>query len=319
MKDNNSAIEILLATYNGEKYIDQQINSIINQTYTNWKILFRDDGSTDNTVRIIEKFIEAYPDKMMLVIDKEKNLGASGNFSRLLESSQSDYTMFCDQDDVWLPDKIKLTLEKMRELESSTPKETPLLVHTDLEIVDQDLITISKSMFEFQNLDKHSNSINKMLVQNNITGCTVMINKNLRNISKPIPKDIIMHDWWIALVASVFGEIGFVNGQTIKYRQHGSNDTGAKGYSIKYILERIKSIKKMYAVVYKNIRQANTFYKRYSTKFEAEKKEKVQAYATILEKSAIQRLIIIRKNKFSKQGELRNLGFWFVLSTIKNK
>lgn len=314
----NIKIDILLATYNGEKYIKQQIDSIISQTYSNWNIIFRDDGSKDATVKIIKEFIQMYPEKMRLIEDNDKGLGASGNFSRLLEASKAEYTMFCDQDDVWLPDKIKVTYEKMQETEKNSGNK-PILIHTDLEIVDGNLNTIADSMFSYQNLHSAFDSINYMLVQNNITGCTMMINSQLREWSSPIPKKIIMHDWWLGLVASTFGEIGFVNQATIKYRQHGNNDTGAKGYSFKYFFERIKTIQKMYDVVYKNIIQANTFFQTYSSKLPEQKKETVHKYATILKNNAVKRIQIMKNEKYYKQGKFRNLGFILVLATLKNK
>lgn len=314
MNSERPVIDILLATYNGEKYIKQQIDSIINQSYTNWNLIIRDDGSTDRTLEIINQYITTFPGKVHLLCDHEKNLGPSGNFSRLLEGSKADYTMFCDQDDVWKDSKIEITFQKMKALEGS--KLVPVLIHTDLKVVDTNLRTIADSMFSFQKLNKNFATINYLLVQNNITGCTMMINKKLRDISKPIPEEVIMHDWWIALVAVAFGKIGFVDYPTIQYRQHGANDTGAKRYSID-LMKRMKSVKKMYQIVNKNIVQANCFYERYKTSLDEQTKEVVSQYISLLDYSPIKRLFILKNRGYHKQGTLRDLGFKFILSTLK--
>jgi len=113
-------IDILLSTYNGEQYLRNQIESIINQTYKNWRLLIRDDGSQDKTIEILEYYLRKHKDKIVLIEDGQKHLGASKSFFRLLGYSDAKYIMFCDQDDVWLPYKIEKTYNKMKELEKNT-------------------------------------------------------------------------------------------------------------------------------------------------------------------------------------------------------
>lgn len=220
-------IDILLATCNGAPFLEELLDSILAQTHGNWRLIIRDDGSTDNTPRIIGKYLANYPDKVSLLRDKGETLGPCGNFARLLQHSTADYTMFCDQDDVWLPEKIGLTFEKMRKLEFAHGKESPLLVHTDLRVVDSTLQLISDSLWRYQTTNPDATSLNRLLVQNVATGCTVMINRALRELALPIPEEARMHDWWLALVAAVFGHIGHLSQPTILYRQHGRNDSGA--------------------------------------------------------------------------------------------
>ncbi len=310
-------VDILLATYNGEKFIRTQIDSVINQTYTNWKLIVRDDGSTDNTVEIIKKYVKHYPNKIKLIEDTDRNLGPSNNFSRLLASSTAEYIMFCDQDDLWKENKVEITLKRMLEVEKKLNQ--PILVHTDLEIVDRELNTISDSMFDFQNLNKHYVSINQLLVQNNVTGCTVMINKKLKELAEPIPTErITMHDWWLALVAAAFGRIEFVDEATIKYRQHGNNDVGAKKYT-EQIIKKTKAIDKMYDVVSDNFVQAKTFFDRYRSTLDNHDREVVSQYINLMTYNPFKRIAIINKYKFQKQGFIRNLGFKLIAATIKNE
>jgi glycosyltransferase involved in cell wall biosynthesis len=312
-------IEILLATYNGGKYLEEQIHSILNQTYQNWNLLIRDDGSKDNTVEIVQKYVNLYPDKIKLIMDGEKNLGPCGNFSRLLSHATANYIMFCDQDDVWKEDKVQISLENMINLENTAGRDTPLLVHTDLEVVDKELHTIASSMFQYQNLNSEFSSLNQLLVQNNVTGCTVMINKKLSEMAQPIPKGVVMHDWWLALVAASFGEIGFINQSTIKYRQHGNNDVGAKGYSMEYFFNRVRGIKNIYMLVIKNLKQAEIFYQTYKDTFDQKTKDLVFQYANILKFNPIKRISKLSLYSFKKQGKIRNAGFWFVISTINTE
>lgn len=314
------SVDILLATYNGERFLTEQINSIISQTYDNWNLIIRDDGSTDNTVGLIKKFIDKYPSKIILVEDADKNLGPSGNFAVLLSHSTADYIMFCDQDDVWEPDKVEVVYNRIKAVEKELAESTPILVHTDLMVVGRELEIISPSMFRFQRLNPTSVELPELLVQNNVTGCTVLINKALKEIASPIPKNIIMHDWWLVLVAAAFGKIEFIDKSTIKYRQHGNNDTGAFSYSSKYFLNRLKNYQKMKDIVRKNFKQAEVFFDRYKTKLKPADYDQVESYISLQTESLPKKLEILNKYNYKKQGKIRDLGYkLIVLSSRKMK
>lgn len=223
----NESINILLAAYNGAAYLSEQLDSLLAQTCSNWHLTISDDGSTDNTVEIVNSFFARYPDKITVLATSGEKLGPCGNFAQLLAQSKADYTMFCDQDDVWLPRKIELTMARMRDMEALYGEATPLMVHTDLKVVDGNLKPLSDSLWRYQQTNPAVTALNRLLVQNVATGCTVMINRALRELALPIPEEARMHDWWLALVAAVFGRIGHVAQPTILYRQHGRNDSGA--------------------------------------------------------------------------------------------
>ncbi|MFJ8067874.1 glycosyltransferase family 2 protein [Peribacillus sp. NPDC096447] len=315
--DNNIRIDILLATYNGQDYIDEQIKSLFLQTYDNWRLIIRDDGSTDSTINIINEYVKEYPEKISVIRDQDRNLGPARNFSRLLNNSLADYIMFCDQDDFWKPKKIEMSLEKMGYLEKKYSKKVPILVHTDLEVVDGNLNQLSESMFKYQQLNSENKKLNQLLTQNNVTGCTLMINKSLANICKPMPEDIIMHDWWLALNASAFGEIGFVNYSTIKYRQHGKNEVGAKGYSVSYFANKLKDLNKVCKSVTKGINQAEIFYKLNKDNLSNDQLHLLEKFIELPQKNRLRRLVSVYKNKITKQGIIRNLGFYFILIVLK--
>ena len=221
-------LDILLATYNGEKYLTQQIDSIITQTYKDWQLLIRDDLSTDNTVNIIKNYTCKYPDKIRLIEDNKRHLGLAQNFGTLLELAQSEYIMFCDQDDIWLPNKIELTLNTMKAAGQTWPN-TPLLVHTDLKVVDETLMPIAESFWKLHRISPESDcQLKKIIYRNIVTGCTVMINKKAKEISMPFPPEARIHDWWIALNVVKYGKIIHIAMPTVLYRQHIANLIGAK-------------------------------------------------------------------------------------------
>lgn len=306
----NDRVDILLATYNGEKYLKEQLESILTQTHQNFCILIRDDLSSDSTPKIIETYVKAHPDKIRLIPSKE-NLGVKCNFSALMEASQASYVMFADQDDCWMQDKIAKTLDTMKSAELKYGIMTPLLVHSDLIVTDESMQQIAPSFWAHTNIQPHSFSgLNRFLTQNMVTGCTMMLNKSLRQLAYPIPQDSPMHDWWIALVASAFGKIEILNEPTILYRQHASNTLGAKKFgSIHHIKERLfkYSIEDDF-----KLKQATTLLKRYNALHNAEQKELIKNYIQLKDKWWIHSRFLIFKYQFFKCGFLRNLVAFFI-------
>ena len=245
-------VAVLMATYNGEQYISEQIDSILAQTDKDWKLYIHDDGSSDNTVAIIREYALKYPEKIV-VLEGGKTGGAKNNFFYLFSQVEAPYYMCADQDDVWLPEKIQTTRNAMNKLQGTdaledgadTGKdENPCLVFTDLTVVDGQLQVIAEKMSAYQGLDCQKVSFNRVLIQNVVTGCTMMANRSLRDelVKLNDYRDVLMHDWWAALVAAAFGKITFINEPTILYRQHGKNSVGAQnankfGYMLKRMMQ----------------------------------------------------------------------------------
>jgi glycosyltransferase involved in cell wall biosynthesis len=231
-------IDILLATYNGELYLNQQIQSIINQSYINWTIIIRDDCSTDSTVSIINEYKKILQDKLIIIDNYGRRLYAAGNFLELLKYSTADYIMFCDQDDYWLPNKMKISLSRIIQYEKK-----PALVHTDLFVTDLNLNISNKTFWQISNIDPSKNDYKSLLKKNTVTGCSMIINKELKNIiiSRKSRYDykIIMHDLFIALVVSLCGVLDFIKEPTILYRQHSNNEIGLEKRNIWFFLRKI--------------------------------------------------------------------------------
>lgn len=304
-------ISVLLATFNGEKFLKEQIDSLLEQTYKDFKIIIRDDGSTDSTNEIIESYAVKYPEKIS-VIKGEPTGSSLGNFFELLSACPEGYAMLCDQDDFWCSDKIEKTFNAMRKKEEEAGENTPILVHTDAFVADSELNIISESFIKFEALSPDFNKLNNLLVQNNVTGCTVMINNALLKLVRKRPENCVMHDWWIALVACLFGETVFVNEPLMYYRQHGNNQVGAKqATGINFIVTKFKNrknVKKNYLDAYS---QANSLLKEFSSELKKEDRKIISVYAAMPCLSKAEKIKAINKYSFKKNTALRNIGQYF--------
>lgn len=221
-------IDILMATYNGEKYLKEQIESILNQTYQNIRLIISDDCSKDKTREIIKEYEKK--DKRIISYFQEKNLGYVKNFEFLLTKVENDIYMLSDQDDSWLPKKVEHTYQKLKEAEAD-------LVFTDLEVVDKDLKMLYPSFNDFMKLTrkikKYIHDYRLEYLYNCVTGCTLMSKKKFIDKIIPIPTDskYAIHDTWIATVVVNNGKAAYLDEKTIKYRQHGKNQVGAEKVS----------------------------------------------------------------------------------------
>lgn len=247
-KINCNDIAILMATYNGEKYLVEQIDSILAQTRQDWHLYFHDDGSKDNTVAIIKKYIKKYPQRMTLLKYPSQG-GACRNFLSMLERIDAPYYMFCDQDDVWLPEKTKIEMTTMRKAEISN-KGFPIIVNTDLTVVDAEKNIIHSSFWKYENIyPDFAKCFFDYAALNVVTGCTMLFNHKVKEImQKPYDK-ALMHDAWITLYTIANkGILCNVREATILYRQHGQNTLGARNATMltwKYRLGNLKEILKL--------------------------------------------------------------------------
>jgi glycosyltransferase involved in cell wall biosynthesis len=239
-------IAIAMATYNGELFIAEQIESILNQTYTNWVLYIHDDDSTDCTVSIIKSYVSIHPEKIKMLDDSFVFGNPLENFSYIITSISNgyDYYMFSDQDDYWLSNKIEVTISKMLEVNSNSSG-LMKLVHSDLIISDDNLNIISESMWSYQKINFRHNDTISLLAQNNVTGCTMMFDRHVKLNCFPIPREALMHDWWLAVNVSHYGVIDYIEAPTIIYRQHSSNSVGAKKIDFYYYIGKIASINKI--------------------------------------------------------------------------
>lgn len=217
-------VDILLATYNGEQYLREQLDSILSQTYNEFRLLISDDSSTDNTREILEEYTEK--DKRIIVFCQDKNLGVIKNFEFLLNKVENEYYMFSDQDDIWKENKIEKSIKCLEETNSD-------LIYTDLEVVDENLNVIYESYWKLKgiyNKIKKYNNFESLYLNNFVTGCTMLSKKELINEILPLPNisKFVLHDYWIPLILSQKHKITYIEEPLIKYRQHKNNKVGSK-------------------------------------------------------------------------------------------
>lgn len=302
-------ISILMAAYNGERYIAEQIESLLNQSVQDFVLYINDDCSTDHTYEIAKCYEFRYPEKI-IVTRNEVNSGSSKhNFLKLMVDHRDDYLMLCDQDDVWLPDKIKKTLIKLQQMEEHYGKDKPLLVYTDLKVVDEKLNMLDASLMHRVNADFTKNSIRDQLVQNTVTGCTVMYNRAAADMLYCIPEFTVMHDWWLMLIVSALGKAEALKNADILYRQHGDNSVGTRNmhsacFMLRFFFKRDeirKALKETYC-------QADSLWNLYEQQMPEDISKLVRQYAEIDNKTKIRRILTIMRLGIFKQGIFRRIA-----------
>lgn len=308
-------ISILLATYNGEKYLPEQLDSILNQDFKDFTLYISDDGSSDNTLKIIADYSKK--DKRIKILSKhEPNRSACKHFLYMLENVESDLFLFSDQDDVWTQDHVIALVERYNVL-SEDIKNKPILIHGDLEVVGENLDKISDSYINYMNLPKNPKNKHFYFVQNNVTGCVMLINNELKNFVFLNKQDlfkysssIIMHDSFFATIACEFGKKIYVDKAIELYRQHGKNVVGAYDTkSSKYIIRRFLD-KKKYQEELNSYRKFALFFKTYfEEKLSEIELNKLSTFANLKEYSKIYRIFFVIKNGFLKHGIKRNIGY----------
>lgn len=305
-------ISIVMTTYNGEKYLEEQINSILSSTYQDFELYIVDDGSQDNTMEILKGYKEKYPDKVY-VSRNETNLGVTLNFLNAISKTSSEYIMLCDQDDVWKMDKIARTLKRVKQMEVQFGKDLPIAVFTDAYVVDEDLNIIHESFFRSGRLNPRLTDLAHLLMENKLIGCTVMINQGLRRIlqSRPLPKRARFHDGWLGLMAASVGKIGFIKEPTLFYRQHGANVVGNRGF-LPYIINRISNLRKQKRALEELYIQAEELAFLYHNFIDGRKLEIITRFSKLGKVNFIKRRIILIRYGYLKSGIIRNIGLMFI-------
>lgn len=218
-----------MATYNGEKYIKEQIESILVNMREIDELIISDDGSTDNTIKIINE----YQDKRIKLIDGPRK-GVKQNFANAIENATGDYIFLSDQDDIWNEKKVETILKQFEDNNVS------VVIH-DAEVIDENLNTIISSFFEYR---KSGKGVIKNIYKNTYIGCCMAFDKRLKKYILPIPNNIEMHDQWIGILGEIKGQGSyFLKEKLIQYRRHSNNVSQMKHYGIfKMISNRIKFI-----------------------------------------------------------------------------
>lgn len=303
-------IAILMTTYNGEKFLDNQIESIISQSFKDWKLYVRDDGSSDRTTDILNKYV--LKDKRInRITDNLGNMGVKSSFLYLLKITDADYFMFCDQDDIWLPQKIECSLRAIKKCSTRLPG----LVYTNLTtFYGED--TYKRSNF-YSRMDMAN--LNRILSSNGITGCTVMINRAMAEFTKYIdPTRIVMHDWWFGMCATTIGNVAYISTSTILYRQHDNNQVGTDTNIFKRLLRIFNYTDEMKRQVVA-VEQAKYFIETYQNELSEANKKEIEDFVTLNEQPFLKRVSLLKKYRFSKNSFLGTISLWNMYIFLNNK
>jgi len=303
-------VHIACSAKNAARWIDAFVEGLVAQTHRDWVLWIRDDGSTDDTRQRLEAWQRRDP-RVAHIITGENSLGLSQAFADVLARipAEARAVATADADDVWMPHRIERTLEALTDAERMTAG--PVLVHTDLEVVDEQLQRLAPSFWASQAMHPTPTSLRSLAIQNVATGPTLLFNGALLAHLRTIPAAVTNHDWWIALVAMVTGRLVAVPECTVWYRQHGANNTaGARQESA---WRRLRGAWARRAIVRRDVdrmaRQAGALAQAYGAQLSDADREMLTGLAGIAERTGWERrAAIVRWRWLASHGVVRNLG-----------
>lgn len=309
-----NSIQVLVATCEGERWLDGLLKSLVDQERAADSVLIFDDVSHDNTVDIARRFRDRLP--LRIMEGKDGRSGAAAAFSRLLAHCDGRYLLLADQDDVWRGDKIALLAGEMGRLEQLHGRDTPLLVYSDYRLIDERDARIADSGMRAQHFTQAAGtSLRRGLVQNVVPGCTVMINRALAELARPVPAEAVMHDWWLALVASGLGRVGYIDEPLVDYRQHGGNAVGASPWQWAAKLGEVSRPGIMCRrEEYRRARaQAGAYHRRYAELMRPEDRRALEGFLELERQGYWRRRLSAARLGLRKDGWVRTAGLYWIL------
>lgn len=303
-------IDILLATYQSERFLEAQIRSLQAQTRRDWRLLVHDGGSSDGTVSLIERL--AAEDVRIRFLGSHR-MGAAENFAYLWRAAEADYRCFCDHDDVWLPEKLAREMAAMAEAEAVAPG-LPVVVFCDATVVDEALQELGPSSWRWQGLDPRRVALRQLLLQNVAAGNTQVVNRAFAERCPEIPPEAVMHDHWVMLVGALFGRLVRVDEPLLRYRQHGRNVLGASAFSAKtYLAKAREGWGAVRRKLYRHFEQAAALLRCYGPAVSPEARRVLEAAAQMAQCGPLRRRWRLLRYGILKAGVLRNLGLLLVV------
>ena len=302
-----------MSTYNGERFLAEQLDSILAQTEPDWRLSVSDDGSCDGTIGILEAY--AGKDDRIRFRRNERNLGPAANFYLMAldvaaEGDRNRWYCFADQDDVWLPEKLATLAEVMSAMDQ---RGFPVALYSDVCLIDENGEEIAPSYYGAMHVQPHDADLAHMLMENKMIGQTMMVNHALLEVALAnekktghIPKHMIMHDWWFALIAAAFGKAYDVGKVLGRYRQHGSNAIGGTDF-MTYVKSRAEKIPETRQKLLADIRQGQEFLELFGDELDPQKKEILEAFARLDRCGKMEKLAIIHRYGFYKSGMTRRI------------
>ncbi len=310
--EDPKGISVALCSYNGAKYIREQLESITGQSLRPKEIVVCDDGSSDGTVELVESFARSAAVDVR-VYRNERQMGVNANFSRAIGLCRGAYVVLSDQDDIWAKDKLELSMAEMARQEKAIGIKRPCLVHSDLKVCGSDGRVLATSYMRRQGLNHVTEApLRRLQVRGFVTGATVLMNRALVEVALPIPEEAVHHDWWLALVAAAAGRIGFVPQVLVFYRQHSSNVIGSKGYYSPGNMKRLGRLEELEVRVANSVRQGIALLARLESVSSALSDYSAD-YLQAAIKSGRAAWLSAVKYRIGRPGLLRNLIFFGLL------
>jgi len=318
-------ITVLMATWQGKEYVGEQLESILAQTRAVDRIVISDDGSTDGTLEILQEYKDRYPQQIELINHGKDEYGshlngAAANFFYLLrrecslESSSSDYWFLSDQDDIWMNDKVEKMVGKINEVQEGVESGSPILLYSDVKVVDGNKHILSDSLFAYQHMNPDRVEFSEVLVENPVTGGAAMFNQALLKLVAKTPASCIMHDWWLALAASCFGSIICLQEPLGYYRQHERNVMGAQRTgSLKDLIRRMNRSREVEENYRRMFEQGESFLLQYGGLMKDADRRTVQAFLSLRLRGPIRRFGTIRKHSLYKTSLVQTLAQCFTI------
>lgn len=313
-----ATIGILLATFNGARYLPAQLQSIAAQTHRDWHLTVRDDGSDDDTPAILAAFARAHPGRVTVVRDDRGRLGPLGNFNRLLGMAREPYLAFADQDDVWRPRKLARALLRIRALEAAQPAGRPCLVHADRAVVDAAGGQIAPSYWRSRGLGPADfGSFESHLAFCMAAGSAMLVNRPLADLAHPVPSAARMYDCWIELVAHAFGAVAWIDEIALDHRRHGANASGSAGDNSSRGARRplarawrlLRNIAVQRDVQATYFRQADAFRRLHGARLGTEKLGNLERFLSLPGRALPRRVHDLMKSGSAPPGMARTLVF----------
>lgn len=294
-------IDIVLATYNGEKFIEQQLLSLIAQTYKDWRCIVHDDGSKDRTLEIVRKFC-ALDSRFVLVEDSVRLKNPGKNFLHTLKYSTSDFICFCDQDDIWLESKLEKLLCAIKTKDNSIPQ----AVFSNAYLWNSN----TNKIYGQATLAFPRNVESLLFLNCGIQGAAAIFNKKMREVLLVPIENIAMHDWYLTIAACTFGKIDYLHENLMLYRQHGNNVTGnAAGSFLSKIMNFFRNSRPL--IDKKHFESLVSFYKVWKKSISEKDSKLIEEFICSVSKSCVSRFFMILCGKWNIYGSKLKLVFKF--------
>lgn len=314
-----ATVDILLAVYNGERYLQPFLDSLVAQSFSDFRLVVSDNKSTDSTIAILNANRGRLEHDIVILPSPPETTNVYVNFARVTDAGEAPYIMYADADDIWHNDKIEKTLAAMKAAELVHGPAAPILVHSDLRVVDKDLQCLHPSFWRYGHVDPvRRTRLNQVLPNTVVSGCTMMVNRPLFEMGRPMPRNA-HHDCWYALIAAAFGHLVAIDEPLIEYRQHGGNVSAATKGHLRGWRDTLARARIAFGDngarkhLHDSVRQAQVFLARFDSRLSPAQRRVVAAFATILDQNPVVRRWRLVRFGLWKVGFARNIGMILVV------